>query len=118
MNISIRIIACAFSFSLAYLLVSFSNGVGESSIAKVGVFIVLGFLSQLGLFLSTYPISKKKFRWLIALMMLPSFVLLLGSILDSSFINRLTGNPVQITFSIACVIGIVVYIYSYKTVVK
>ena len=118
MNIIIRIIACCFSVAVTYLLVSFSVGVGESSIAESAVFIILGILSQLGLFLSTFPINKKTSKWLISLMMLPFFILLLSCILDSSFISRLTGNPVQITFSMACIVGIIVYAFSFKLVVK
>ncbi|AWB66012.1 hypothetical protein C2869_05970 [Saccharobesus litoralis] len=118
-KIIIRIVACFFAIASTYLLVSFSDGVGEESFIKLVTFIIWGVLSQLGLFLSTYPITKPKYKWLIALMMFPFFMLLLSStILDSSFIHRLTGNSVQIMSSVAYIVGLGIYIFSYYKMVN
>jgi hypothetical protein len=118
-NSIVRIVGCFFVCAFAYLLVSFSLGVGEGGIVKYVIFFILGVLSQLGLFLSTYQIKKGVLNFLIALMMLPFFMFLLSStILDSSFISRLTGNLIQVASSMAYVGGIVVYIFSYYRLAK
>ncbi len=111
----IRIVAIFFALAFSYLLLSFSTGVGENiNFFHLMLFLFFGILSQLGLFLSSFSIKNWIINILIAVIMLPFFALLVKStFLDSSFLNRLTGAPIQITSSLAYIVGLIVYIYSY-----
>jgi CBS domain containing-hemolysin-like protein len=119
-NFVIRTVAIFFALAFAYLSLSFSAGVGENiNIVHLILFLLLGVLSQLGLFLSTYQIENWIFKLLIAVIMIPFFMLLLRStFFDSSFLNRLTGAPIQIASSVAYVVGFAVYLYSFYRMVQ
>ena len=119
-NLLIRSVAIFFAIAFTYLSLSFSAGVGESiNIIHLMFFLLLGVLSQLGLFLSTYTFRNSLLNFFIAVIMLPFFILLLSStFFDTSFLNRLTGAPVQIASSIAYIIGFAVYLCSFYRLVK
>jgi len=119
-NLFIRAVAVFFALSFSYLSLSFSRGVGDNiNIVHFTLFLLLGVLSQLGLFLSTYSFKSRVLVFFIAIIMFPFFMLLLKStFFDSSFLYRLTGAPIQIGSSVAYIVGFAVYLYSFYRIVQ
>ncbi|GLX76709.1 hypothetical protein tinsulaeT_00490 [Thalassotalea insulae] len=119
MNLFIRAVAIFFALAFSYLSLSFSVGVGENvNVAYLIVFLLLGVLSQSGLFLSTFIVNSLTLRFLIGVIMLPFFVLLLKStFFDANFLSRLTGAGVQIASSVAYVVGLIAYMLGYYKLV-
>jgi len=109
-----RFFAILFALALAYVGASFSSGVGdEVNIATLALLLLLSSALQLGLFLSTYSEKSWKLSIISAILMLPFFLLVITSVFSPNFLYKLTGTPIQITSSIAFLIGSIIYLYNY-----
>lgn len=103
---------------ITYLFTNFSMRVEpESSFIVTAIFgLVIGILSQAGLFLSTTRFGVA-YKLLTCGLMLPFTLLLLGTNYD--LVSRLLeGNPLSLTPSIMYIFGITIYVYSYQQLIK
>ena len=103
-----------FTLSFTWLGLSFAAGVGEkTNTFNVLFWLLLGALSQLGLFLSTYSNNNIKLRIASGVLMLPFFSVIISSIFDMHFFMRLSEGLSQALPSLAFIVGAAVYLYNY-----
>jgi len=114
MKLITRIVAILFVLAFTYVGASFTSGVGDVLNITVILFsLILGTMLQLGLFLSTYSNKSWKLVVTSAILMIPFFLIIIASVFSPNFLNKITGSPIQTTYSIALISGSIIYLYTF-----
>ncbi|CAA0113915.1 Uncharacterised protein [Halioglobus japonicus] len=117
-TVAFRLVALLLAGFISYLFLGFSSAAepDEFDFLTIIFGLLLGLVSQAGLFISTTRFGAR-YKLLTGALMLPFFLLLVGSNYD--LVSRIVeGNPLSIVAMAAYLIGIFVYGCSYVLLYK